>query len=94
MLILAGIAGAVILGQREAAPPRVAPESAVDAAVHPQTGEETMDETTNRSQDASGVWTCPMHPEVRSDGPGKCPKCGMNLVPAESLGDKGGSQQG
>lgn len=25
------------------------------------------------------VWTCPMHPEVRSDGPGKCPKCGMFL---------------
>jgi hypothetical protein len=22
---------------------------------------------------------CPMHPEVKSDQPGKCPKCGMNL---------------
>jgi NADH-quinone oxidoreductase subunit J len=38
-----------------------------------------------------GVWTCPMHSEVRSDEPGKCPKCGMDLVPAESLGT-GGSQ--
>jgi hypothetical protein len=27
------------------------------------------------------VYTCPMHPEVTSDKPGKCPKCGMNLVP-------------
>lgn len=26
------------------------------------------------------VYTCPMHPEVRSDKPGRCPKCGMNLV--------------
>jgi YHS domain-containing protein len=26
------------------------------------------------------VYTCPMHPEVQSDQPGKCPKCGMNLV--------------
>jgi Zn finger protein HypA/HybF involved in hydrogenase expression len=26
------------------------------------------------------VYTCPMHPEVISDKPGKCPKCGMNLV--------------
>jgi hypothetical protein len=23
---------------------------------------------------------CPMHPEVTSDQPGKCPKCGMDLV--------------
>ena len=27
------------------------------------------------------VYTCPMHPEVISDTPGKCPKCGMTLVP-------------
>lgn len=26
------------------------------------------------------VYTCAMHPEVRSDKPGKCPKCGMDLV--------------
>jgi len=29
----------------------------------------------------STVYTCPMHPEVKSDNPGKCPKCGMDLVP-------------
>ena len=26
------------------------------------------------------AYTCPMHPEVTSDKPGKCPKCGMDLV--------------
>ncbi len=26
------------------------------------------------------IYTCPMDPEVRSDKPGKCPKCGMDLV--------------
>jgi hypothetical protein len=26
-------------------------------------------------------YTCPMHPEVISDHPGQCPKCGMDLVP-------------
>lgn len=26
------------------------------------------------------VYTCTMHPEVRSDKPGECPKCGMALV--------------
>ena len=35
------------------------------------------------SQPARGapLYTCPMHPEVVRDGPGKCPKCGMDLVP-------------
>ncbi|TCK83658.1 multicopper oxidase domain-containing protein [Albibacterium bauzanense] len=28
----------------------------------------------------SVVYTCPMHPEVQSTGPGNCPKCGMKLV--------------
>ena len=27
------------------------------------------------------VYTCPMHPEVRSDRPGSCPICGMALEP-------------
>jgi len=27
------------------------------------------------------IYTCPMHPEIKSDKPGSCPKCGMDLVP-------------
>jgi hypothetical protein len=30
-------------------------------------------------------YTCRMHPEIHSDEPGKCPKCGMPLVTRESL---------
>lgn len=26
-------------------------------------------------------FTCPMHPEMSQPGPGRCPKCGMPLVP-------------
>ena len=29
----------------------------------------------------SRIYTCPMHPEVRQNGPGSCPKCGMALEP-------------
>src|SRR5699024_4030144 len=27
------------------------------------------------------IYTCPMHPEIRQDHPGSCPKCGMALEP-------------
>src|SRR5262245_64472948 len=30
---------------------------------------------------AGTIYTCPMHPEVRQDHPGACPKCGMGLEP-------------
>ncbi len=30
----------------------------------------------------NAIYTCPMHPEVRQDHPGDCPKCGMALEPA------------
>jgi membrane fusion protein, copper/silver efflux system len=34
-------------------------------------------------------YTCPMHPNVVQDGPGKCPVCGMDLVPKDKSGDDG-----
>ncbi|MCP1644976.1 Cu+-exporting ATPase [Pseudomonas citronellolis] len=30
---------------------------------------------------AGTIYTCPMHPEVRQDHPGNCPRCGMTLEP-------------
>ena len=36
-----------------------------------------------------GVWTCPMHPEVRRNGPGSCPICGMALEPVEPILEEG-----
>lgn len=38
----------------------------------------------NASDQGAAQYTCPMHPEVVSDQPGDCPKCGMHLVPAGS----------
>ena len=39
------------------------------SAAYPVTGGETRE------------YTCPMHPEIRQDHPGSCPKCGMALEP-------------
>src|SRR5438477_7871851 len=30
---------------------------------------------------SSQIYTCPMHPQVTQEGPGKCPICGMDLLP-------------
>ena len=35
------------------------------------------------------IYTCPMHPEVRQDHPGACPKCGMALEPEMPTLDEG-----
>ena len=35
------------------------------------------------------IYTCPMHPEVRQQGPGACPLCGMALEPAMVTLDEG-----
>src|SRR5665213_2835753 len=36
---------------------------------------------TEAPRSGKKVYTCPMHPEVRQDHPGVCPKCGMALEP-------------
>ena len=63
-LILAGIAGAVILARREQPP---VPSPTTQQAETPGTTETQM-------------YTCPMHPDVRQPEPGNCPKCGMELI--------------
>jgi Cu+-exporting ATPase len=39
------------------------------------------------------VYTCPMHPEVRQDTPGVCPKCGMSLEPEMPTLEEGDSPE-
>lgn len=38
-------------------------------------------------------YTCPMHPEIRQDGPGTCPICGMALEPVMVTADAGPSEE-
>ncbi|MEK7075677.1 MAG: HAD-IC family P-type ATPase, partial [Patescibacteria group bacterium] len=35
-------------------------------------------------QQSNTIYTCPMHPEVIRSAPGKCPGCGMDLIPKET----------
>jgi FtsP/CotA-like multicopper oxidase with cupredoxin domain len=42
---------------------------------------------------AASSYVCPMHPEVTSNSPGTCPKCGMKLVPSDALPAASASDQ-
>ena len=39
-----------------------------------------LEPSKNVKVQSNELYTCPMHPEVVSDKPGKCPKCKMDLV--------------
>src|SRR5215470_7404884 len=43
-------------------------------------GHSEIDPINISAYQQSTVYTCPMHPEVQSSTPGKCPKCRMTLV--------------
>ena len=53
----------------------------VDEAEHDHGGNDPDHGEHDHRGDA--MYTCPMHPEVRSPTPGRCPKCGMDLVPEQ-----------
>ncbi len=55
------------------------PVQPLAAHVHEKTAS-----ASSHGEGEGGQYTCPMHPEVVSDGPGSCPKCGMFLEKVET----------
>jgi membrane fusion protein, copper/silver efflux system len=53
------------------------------------------DHHTITSSDNQTIWTCSMDPQIRQNEPGKCPICGMDLIPLDvtSGGDEPGTYQ-
>ncbi len=53
-----------------------------------------LDKTSPKAQSQKKVthWTCSMHPQVKASEPGKCPICGMDLIPIYEAGDDDDSQ--
>ena len=54
-----------------------------DPATPPPPGpeeEHSHEPPSAAAHEEAAVYACPMHPEVTSDSPGRCPKCGMTLV--------------
>lgn len=50
----------------------------------PDQKEEKQDLTVETVK--STIWTCAMHPQIRMHEPGKCPICGMDLIPLKQGG--------
>jgi len=57
----------------------IAAEARISTASKYWENDSTPDASTSVALSPS-TYTCPMHPEVQSPTPGKCPKCGMDLV--------------
>jgi membrane fusion protein, copper/silver efflux system len=45
----------------------------------PHNEKASQEQTTDENKKT--IWTCAMHPQIRMDHPGKCPICGMDLIP-------------
>ena len=48
-------------------------------------------ESSDHQHISTSVYTCSMHPQIRQNEPGKCPICGMDLIPVAQKSDKGES---
>ena len=57
--------------------------------LEPREADRSREQRAASSQHREGIFTCPMHPEVRQVGPGSCPKCGMALEPERVTLDEG-----
>ncbi|MEJ2899349.1 heavy metal translocating P-type ATPase [Acinetobacter sp. NS-4] len=59
------------------------PEMTQDDTHAHQHGSQSVSVPQKVAANTAGVtiYTCPMHPEIRQDHPGNCPKCGMTLEP-------------
>ncbi len=71
-----------------AANPQKYPEMSMAAHVASETVHLTAPHNELAIGAANALYTCPMHPEIRQDHAGSCPKCGMALEPVQpSLDD-------
>ncbi len=69
LILLVGILLGMVIRRGDGPP---APQSASLQPTH-----------SGHEQDQATMWTCSMHAQIHSDKPGKCPLCGMDLIPVQ-----------
>lgn len=53
------------------------------------TAQELSEHESHSAEVENQIWTCSMHPQIKMDKPGKCPICGMDLIPLTSMSSSG-----
>lgn len=66
-MVIVGVAAGVWIGRISI------PATSTDGSGHTA--------ASHAAEGKSEVWTCSMHPQIQKPGPGKCPICGMDLIP-------------
>ncbi len=54
-------------------------------------GEDAPAGAHEHTEDATVIYTCAMHPQIRQPGPGQCPICGMDLIPVDANAEDEGA---
>ena len=81
-------------GHKETPPQTNADEKKAVADEMKKTSDEmkkTSDEMKEKSEQSNSqnfYYTCPMHPQIHADKPGKCPICGMTMIKKEGAPPK------
>jgi Cu(I)/Ag(I) efflux system membrane fusion protein len=60
--------------------------------IRPKPSEQAPAGSTQTGAQKTTEWTCSMHPQIRQPKPGKCPICGMTLIPVTSDTDQIGER--
>lgn len=55
---------------------------------HVNEGQASISDSATSQKENATIWTCAMHPQIRMDHPGKCPICGMDLIPVSQSESK------
>ena len=89
IVVVVALAGALLLGAIIAGCSKPASKAPPVSPMAPPMGKTPPAATPTEQKPAAAsaettYYTCTMHPEVHSDKPGKCPICGMDLVPAKA----------
>ncbi|WP_188261329.1 heavy metal translocating P-type ATPase [Azospirillum tabaci] len=63
--------------------------AAPEPYLKPEAKPAAPEKAAQASSQTGVIYTCPMHPEIRQEGPGNCPICGMALEPVGASLEEG-----
>ena len=87
LLIVAAFVGGYYVAGGLGSPGVGTPDESAAVPEHAPKQEESH--PGHETASSSTMWTCAMHPQIKLNKPGKCPICGMDLIPLEETAPAG-----